>query len=153
MGIISLYLGSIVLANILVHTFGIVTFLGITFPVGAVLIGVTFSFRDLLQQKQGKWGCWKWMITAMGITFVFSRNIAIASTAAFIVSEIIDWFIFTYSNRPFKQRIVLSNLFGTPIDSIIFVVFAFGWNWQAIWGQTVVKFLSSLIVLMFKKTE
>jgi len=143
------YLGSIILANILVHTFGIVTVMGLTFPAGAVAIGLTFSARDYVQRKHGKWGCWVWMIVAMVITFFFNKNIALASMSAFMISEFIDWLIFTLSNRPFNQRIILSNLFGTPIDSVVFVALAFGWNWQAIWGQTVVKFVSSLLVLSF----
>ena len=43
----------------------------------------------------------------------------------------------------------MSNLFGTPLDSIVFVSLAFGLNWQAIVGQSIVKFISSLIVLLF----
>ena len=147
---ILLYLGSIVLANVLVHMYGIITVLGLSFPAGAAVIGLTFSFRDLLQQKHGKWGCWIWMGAAMVITFFFNQKLAVASVSAFVVSELIDWGIFTYSKKPFQQRIILSNLFGTPIDSIIFITLAFGWNWQAILGQTIVKFISSCIVLVPK---
>lgn len=147
---ISLYLGSIVLANILVHMFHLVTVLGITFPAGAPLIGLTFSFRDLLQQKYGKWGCCKWMGVALIITLVFNPNLALASGAAFIVAESVDWLIFTYSERPFNQRILLSNIFGVPLDSVLFVTIAFGWYWPAVWGQTIVKLTSSLVVMAFK---
>ena len=149
MGSIILYLSSIILANILVHTFGIITVLGLTFPAGAVMIGLTFSFRDILQQRHGKWGCWVWMFAALIITFFFNKNIAFASMSAFLISEFVDWSIFTYSKRPFNQRIMLSNLVGTPIDSVVFVVLAFGFNWQAIWGQTIIKFVSSLVVVGF----
>lgn len=153
MGIIFLYLGSIILANTLVHTLGIVTVFGLTFPAGAVMIGLTFSFRDILQQRHGKWGCWKWMAVALLVTFFFNQNIAVASITAFIVAESIDWAIFTYLKGSFSKRLIISNLFGTPIDSVVFVVLAFGWNWQAIWGQTVVKFLSGLLVLGFGRRE
>lgn len=153
MGSVIFYLSSIILANILVHTFGIVTVLGITFPAGAVAIGLTFSARDYVQRKHGKWGCWIWMVIAMVITFFFNRDIALASMSAFIISEFVDWLIFTYSKKPFNQRIILSNLFGTPIDSLIFVCLAFGWNWPAIWGQTLVKFASSLIVLALNQKK
>lgn len=144
------YLAGIVLANITVHILGIVTILGITFPAGAVFVGLTFSFRDMLQAKHGKWGCWKWMGVALLLTLAFNPGLAVASGVAFIISEAIDWAIFTFSNRPFNQRIILSNLFGTPVDSLVFVCLAFGWNWPAIWGQTLVKMVSSLFVLWMK---
>ena len=47
------YLGSIVLGNILVHSLGLVTVLGVTFPAGAVAIGITFSARDFMQERYG----------------------------------------------------------------------------------------------------
>jgi len=151
MNTIFLYLGSILLANALVSVFGVVTVLGLTFPAGAAVIGLTFSFRDMLQQKHGKWGCWKWMMAAMVITLLFNQTIAAASMIAFTISEGVDWAVFTYSKGSFKKRLIMSNIFGTPLDSVVFVVIAFGWNWPAIWGQTIIKLISSLAVLLFKK--
>ncbi len=84
------YLGSIVLANMLVHTLGIITVFGLTFPAGAVAIGLTFSTRDLVQERFGKYGCWLWMLVAVVITFAFNRQLAIASVCAFVVAELAD---------------------------------------------------------------
>jgi len=144
------YLASIVFANVLASIFGIVAIFGISFPAGAVAIGLTFSARDYVQQIYGKLGCWKWMITALIITLFFNLNVAVASGSAFLVAEFIDWIIFTYSNRPFKQRVIISNLISIPIDSVIFVVLAFGWNWDAVWGQTIIKIVFSIIFLFIK---
>lgn len=145
------YLGSIVLANILVHTLGIVTVLGLTFPAGAVAIGLTFSTRDFVQERYGKYGCWGWMLVAVAITFVFNRQLALASVCAFVIAEASDWAIFTYSRGNFEKRLVLSNLISTPLDSVIFVLLAFGPVWPAIWGQAIVKMLSSLLILPLLK--
>lgn len=145
------YLGSILLANLLVHQFGIVTVLGITFPAGAVAIGLTFSARDFVQQRWGKWGCWGWMLVASGITFLFNQRLAIASVTAFFIAETLDWLIFTLCPGSLQKRIVLSNLIGCPLDSLVFVCLAFGWVWPAIWGQTVVKMASSMIALAFAR--
>ncbi len=145
------YLGSIVLANILVHTLGLVTVFGLTFPAGAIAIGLTFSTRDFVQERYGKYGCWIWMLLAVVITFAFNRQLAIASVCAFMVSELSDWAIYTYSAGNIEKRLVLSNLVSTPIDSIIFVLLAFGPVWPAIWGQTIVKMLSSMLVLPLLK--
>lgn len=146
-----LYLLSIIAANWMVHQFGIVTILGITFPAGAVAIGLTFSARDFVQRRWGEWGCWIWMLTATGITFLFNRQIAIASVSAFLVAETLDWIIFTICRGSFSKRVVLSNLIGCPIDSVIFVYLAFGWVWPAMWGQTVVKLVSSMTALIFSR--
>lgn len=143
------YLGSILLANYLVIQFGIINLGFIMFPAGAVCIGLTFSARDLVQRRYGKWGAWLWMLIATGITILFKPKIAVASGTAFLAAEAMDWLIYTFTRRPLAERIFLSNLLGTPLDSLIFVTMAFGFIWPAIWGQTVIKFLSSLIVIPF----
>ena len=145
------YLGSIVLANMLVHTLGIITVFGLTFPAGAVAIGLTFSTRDLVQERYGKYGCWLWMLVAVVITFAFNQQLAIASVCAFVVAELADWAIYTYSGGNIEKRLILSNLVSTPIDSVVFVLLAFGPVWPAIWGQTIVKMISSLLILPLLK--
>jgi uncharacterized PurR-regulated membrane protein YhhQ (DUF165 family) len=145
------YLSSIILANILVHALGIVTVFGLSFPAGAVAIGLTFSTRDLVQERYGKYGCWGWMLVAVVITFAFNRQLAVASVCAFVVAEFSDWLIYTYSRGNIEKRLILSNLVSTPIDSLVFVLLAFGPVWPAIWGQTVVKMISSMLILpLFK---
>ena len=148
---IALYLSGIITANILVHTFGIVKIGPLMFPAGAVMIGLTFSFRDMVQQRYGKWQCWIWMFVASGITLLFNPQLALASVSAFLIAEFIDWAIFTFTGGTFQRRLILSNLIGTPVDSFVFVTLAFGFYWPAIWGQTLIKFASSLLVLFFIK--
>ena len=143
----ALYLGSIVLGNILVHSLGLVTVWGLTFPAGAAAIGLTFSARDFVQERYGKIGCWGWILVASLITFLFNRQLALASVCAFIIAEGCDWLIYTYAGGSFAKRLLLSNLISTPLDSVVFVLLAFGPVWPAIWGQTIIKLLSSLLVL------
>lgn len=145
------YLGSIVLANILVHTLGLITVLGLTFPAGAVAIGLTFSTRDFVQERYGKYGCWLWMLVAVVITFAFNQQLAMASVCAFVVAELADWAIYSYARGSVEKRLVLSNLVSTPLDSVVFVLLAFGPVWPAIWGQAIVKMISSLLILPLLK--
>ena len=144
-----IYLSSIILANLLVQKYGIVSFLGLSFPAGAVVVGITFTLRDTVQIKYGKWGCWAWMILASLITLCFSSGIAVASMTAFVLSESIDWIVFTLYPGSIRKRMVISNLVGIPSDSLIFVTMLFGWNPAAIAGQAVVKIVSSLVVVFF----
>ena len=145
------YLGSIVLGNLLVHSLGLVTVWGLTFPAGAAAIGLTFSARDFVQERYGKFGCWAWILVASLITFLFNQSLAWASLCAFFVAEFSDWLIYTYTGGGFSKRLLLSNLISTPLDSLVFVLLAFGPAWPAIWGQTIIKMLSSLLVLPLLK--
>jgi len=148
---VTFYLSSIVLGNIMVHSLGLVTILGLTFPAGAIAIGLTFSARDCVQERYGKFGCWVWMLVASVITFAFNQQLALASVCAFFISELSDWAIYTSTGGSFKKRLLLSNLVSTPLDSLIFVLLAFGPIWPAIWGQTIVKMLSSMLILPLLK--
>ncbi|SEA49606.1 hypothetical protein SAMN05660420_02295 [Desulfuromusa kysingii] len=144
---VAFYLGSIVIGNMMVHSLGLVTVLGMTFPAGAVAVGLTFSARDIVQERYGTFGCWGWMLAASLITLAFNQQLALASGCAFVISELSDWYIFTKSRGGLKQRLVLSNLVSTPLDSLVFVLLAFGPVWPAIWGQTIIKICSSLLIL------
>jgi uncharacterized PurR-regulated membrane protein YhhQ (DUF165 family) len=145
------YLGSIVVANLLVMQFGIVQAAGISFPAGAVAIGFTFTARDLVQRRFGKWGCWFWMFVAAGISALFSPTLALASLGAFVVAEGLDWAVFTTTPLSFRGRAIVSNIVGTPLDSVVFVYLAFGPIWDAMWGQTIIKLASSLLIVLFVK--
>ncbi len=145
------HLGSIILGNILVNSLGLVTVLGLTFPAGAVAIGLTFSARDFMQERYGKFGCWGWMLVASIITFLFNQQLALASFSAFFIAEFSDWLIYTRTKGSLEKRLILSNLISTPLDSLIFVLLAFGPIWPAIWGQAIIKMISSLLILpLFK---
>lgn len=143
------YLGSILIANWLVIQFGIIKFAGLTFPAGAAAIGLTFSARDLVQRRWGKWRCWIWMLIASLITLIFNTQIAVASMSAFLISEATDWIIFTLTKGNIGKRIFYSNLLGIPLDSIVFVGIAFGFLWSVIIGQAIIKFAFSLLVILF----
>ena len=143
------YLLSILAANVVVNAFGIVTILGITFPAGAPLIGATFTARDYVQRRYGKVRCWWWMLAASAITVLFNPSLALASCAAFLVAEGLDWAVYTFAPGSFTRRVLLSNLIGLPLDSVVFVALAFGWVWPAIIGQTVVKLVCGVLVLAF----
>lgn len=147
------YLGSIVLANLLVMQFGIVHAAGLAFPAGAAAIGITFTARDMVQRRYGKWGCWVWMLAAAAISALFSPTLAMASLGAFVVAEGLDWAVFTTTPLSFRGRAIVSNIVGTPLDSIIFVYLAFGPIWDAMWGQTIIKLASSLLIVFFVKNS
>ncbi|MEE8394097.1 MAG: VUT family protein, partial [Rhodospirillales bacterium] len=64
---------------------------------GAMLVGVAISY------------------------FMASPMVAAASAAAFLVSELADWAVYSFTRRPFSQRVLFSSLLGAPIDSAVFL--------------------------------
>lgn len=157
-----LYLISIALGNIFVILFGIGTltladtmnpenvYFTVTFPLGALWIGLTFSFRDFVQRYWSHQKCWIWMAVAAVITYLWNKEVALASMLAFMGSECVDWLVFyVLRNRQLKTRVIVSNLISCPLDSLIFVPIAFGVPWysDAVWGQALVKYICSLFAL------
>jgi uncharacterized PurR-regulated membrane protein YhhQ (DUF165 family) len=62
------------------------------------------------------------MILGCIASYIFAdKQMVIASTCAFLVGETIDWCIYTFSGKPFSQRLLASSLFSVPIDSAIFL--------------------------------
>lgn len=155
------YMLSIVFANLTVAWFGLVTWFGwLTFPAGAVFIGLTFSMRDFVQREWGHRDVWWFMIATTVITTLMGVilshlpvplwKVALGSAVAFIVSEAIDWAVYYFMKKDIIWRICVSNIFSTPIDSILFVGIVFGgWSFlnPPVWGQTIVKYLSGLLVI------
>ena len=153
------YILSIILGNLLVVYLGIIHMFGLVFPAGAIAIGLTFSLRDFVQRSFGH-KVWYFMIISTILTallsFVLANmpippwKVALASAVAFIVSEATDWLVYTITKKDIIFRIIVSNLFSTPLDSILFVGIAFGsFNFfdPPVYGQAIVKYASGLLVL------
>lgn len=87
----------------------------------AIVTGLVLVVRDFAQREIGHW-----VFGAMAAGLAFSSmttplNIVLASGAAFLISEIVDWAVYTFTKRPLSQRILLSSLFAAPLDSAIFL--------------------------------
>ena len=119
---VGLYIFFIVLVN---YAFGIVPLLSL--PGGelwspvALIVGLVFVLRDYAQRAVGHWVL-PAMLLGGGISwFMASPVIALASVCAFLISELVDWAVYTLTGRPFSQRILLSSAIATPVDSVVFL--------------------------------
>jgi len=109
-------------------------------PSGVLMIGLALVLRDLVQRRLGK----VWVIGAIIVGAVLSAIIAppalvLASTIAFLVSELADFAVYTPLQR--KRLILavfLSGIVGLIIDSLIFLQLAFG-NLDYFSGQIIGK--------------
>lgn len=93
---------------------------GGAWPPLAIITGLILVVRDFAQ-REIKHYIWLALIIAAILSFVTSSPIvATASTVAFVISEIADWALFTFSKRPLSERVLISSLLSAPIDTILF---------------------------------
>lgn len=109
-------------------------------PSGVLMIGLALVLRDLVQRRLGV----KWVLLAIAIGAALSAMLApgalvLASSAAFLLSELADFAVYTPLQR---RRLVLavfaSGIVGLVIDSIVFLQLAFG-SLEFLPGQIVGK--------------
>ena len=72
--------------------------------------------------------------------------VAIASLVAFLVSETIDWGVFTVTNKPLHQRILISSLLSTPVDSALFLYMIGHFSIFATATMFISKMLAAVVV-------
>ena len=123
---------------------------GITAPSGVLMIGIALVLRDLVQRRLGFW----WAVGAIAaggfLSATFSPpSLVIASTVAFLLSEIADLMVYTpLQKRGLILAVILSSIVGLVVDSIIFLQLAFG-SLQFVEGQILGKAWMVLLAIPF----
>ncbi|KAA3622415.1 MAG: VUT family protein [Proteobacteria bacterium] len=109
-------------------------------PSGVLMIGLALVLRDLLQRRLGV----SWVLSAIFLGAVLSALLApgalvLASTAAFLLSELADFAIYTpLQKRRLLLAVFASSVVGLVIDSLVFLQLAFG-NLDFLAGQVIGK--------------
>ncbi|WP_066298538.1 VUT family protein [Bacillus sp. FJAT-29937] len=159
-----IYLFAIVLANVVTAKFAPLAVGIFLIPMGSFLIGATFIFRDLVQNKYGRTKTYLFICLALILSAISSYLlgdtlwIVFASALSFAVSETTDTEIYSRLNLPMHFRVLYSGVIGGILDSAIFVVVGLSpiganilpWNmiWMAILGQIVVKVIMQFLGVM-----
>jgi queuosine precursor transporter len=121
---------------------------GIAAPSGVYLIGLILVLRDLVQRTSGPWVTLALIMLGTGIVALMSPALAVASALAFLVSEGIDFAIYTYLERDtFIGAVLISNLVSIVVDSIIFLTVAFG-SLAFLDGQIIGKLIGTGVGLL-----
>lgn len=94
---------------------------GEMWPPMSLVVGFIFVVRDFAQREVGHRVLIAMLIGAALSYVMAAPYVAIASAAAFLVSELADWLVYTVTRRPLSQRILFSSLIGTPVDSVVFL--------------------------------
>jgi queuosine precursor transporter len=95
---------------------------GEMYPLMTVFVGLIFILRDYSQREIGHKVLGAMAIGAVLSYFMASPFVAIASVAAFTISEVVDWAYYTWSKKSLRQRILISSALSTPVDSAVFLI-------------------------------
>jgi len=101
---------------------------GITAPSGVLMIGLGLVLRDLVQRRLGKaWTLGAILVGAALSGLVAPPALVVASVAAFLLSELADFAVYTpLQKRGLIRAVILSSLVGLCVDSVAFLYLAFG---------------------------
>lgn len=101
---------------------------GLLAPSGVLTVGVALVLRDVVQRCLGPWPS----LVAIAIGSALSAALApaalvVASAAAFFLSELVDFVVYSpLQRRRLMLAVLLSALLGLTVDSFVFLWLAFG---------------------------
>ncbi len=119
---------------------------GTMWPPMSLVVGFIFVVRDFAQREIGHKVLIAMLVGAALSYVMADPHVAIASAAAFLVSELADWLIYSLTKRPLSQRIIYSSLLSAPLDSAVFL---FGVGFFSVAGvvtMTLSKLLGAFVV-------
>ena len=85
-----------------------------------IVVGFVFVLRDYAQREAGHNVLFATAAAGVLTWFMVDPAIAVASITAFILAEMADWAIYSFTKRPLSQRILYSSLIAVPLDTLAF---------------------------------
>jgi uncharacterized PurR-regulated membrane protein YhhQ (DUF165 family) len=148
---IILFAATVLLANWLTTHYGLVSVgFGLVATAGTYAAGLAFGLRDWCQETTGRRGAILAVIIGAALSAVVADGrIALASATAFLISELVDFGIYTpLRSRNLTAAVVASNTAGSIVDTLIFLSIAgFGVTGSALWGQVIGKGWMTLLAV------
>ena len=156
---ISLYLGAVIMANLLIAHFGA----NAAIPVAFVLIGLDLTSRDYLHDAWHGRHLWPKMLALIGTGSLLSwfvnfraGPVAFASFVAFAFAGLADAISYhILRDKMYLLKVNGSNVVSAFVDSLVFPLLAFhAWLPWIVLGQFAAKFLGGLVwsvILQYKR--
>lgn len=150
-----LYVGLIILANVLATRWIIPLPFSLAVPAGVFVIAPIFTLRDEVHERYGRKGAYLLVAIAAVIswgTSIMTGNtllarITLSSVIAFVFNGMLDTEIYHELRKKSRLSAILgSNAISSLVDSVLFIWVAFGPLWQLMLGQYMVKMLISTLV-------
>jgi uncharacterized PurR-regulated membrane protein YhhQ (DUF165 family) len=140
------YIALIILVNWGFTVVPLVPLFGEMWPPMSLVVGLIFVARDFAQKEIGHKVILAMLVAAGLSYFMASPFVAAASLAAFLISEFADWAIYTWTRKPFAQRILISSVVSTPIDSAVFLAMIGHFSFTGVVIMTLSKMIGALVV-------
>jgi hypothetical protein len=123
---------------------------GIVAPSGVLMVGAALVLRDLVQRRLGvEFGIGAIVAGAAISAGLAPTSLVLASAAAFLLSEIADFAIYTpLARRRLVAAVIASSTAGLVVDSIVFLWLAFG-SLEILFGQIIGKLWMVLLAIPF----
>jgi queuosine precursor transporter len=123
---------------------------GLNAPSGVLLIGAALVLRDLVQRRLGvEFGVGAIIAGAAISAGLSPPSIVVASGSAFLLSEAVDFAVYTpLARNRLVLAVVVSSMIGLVVDSCIFLWLAFG-SLDFLAGQVVGKAWMVLLSIPF----
>lgn len=153
----------VVAANWLTSTYGFVPVgLGFSATAGTFAFGFALALRDSTQDILGKRVMLSIVFVGAAISYLVSdQMIALASAVAFLFAELVNFAVYTplrnksvLGDSRWAAAVVSSSIAGAIIDTVIFLLIAFGWaavTIPALVGQLIGKAYATVIYLIVGK--
>lgn len=140
---------TIIVANWLVVHLGIVSVgFGQVAPAAVFAAGFAFTFRDIVQRTLGRKAVVVAIAVGGALSALISPQFAVASSAAFLVSEFADFSVYTpLEERSWLGAVAASNTVGLLFDSVLFLWLAFG-SLTFLPGQIIGKLWTTLAAVI-----
>ncbi len=121
---------------------------GLLAPSGVLAVGIALVLRDAVQRCLGaRWGLVAILAGTLLSALVAPGALVLASGAAFLLSELADFAVYTpLQRRGLLLAVVASSAVGLLVDSVVFLSLAFG-NLDYLAGQVVGKAWAVLFAL------
>lgn len=146
---VSFYLFAIVFSNVAFSYFPLLqTPLG-PIPSMALFVGFVFVLRDYAQREHGNKVLLAMLAGCVISAFFADGTVVVASVAAFAVSEIADYLVYTWTKRPFHERVLLSSLISVPVDTVIFLTLIGVYNPASMVAMSISKIAAAIVIYMF----
>jgi hypothetical protein len=133
---------------------------GISFAIGTLFFGATFTLRDYMH-RHGRKTVYLAIVLALACNAVMSVWLGVdwriigASFLSIAIAESTDTEIYqALIQKSWLVRVTGSNLVSIPLDTVLFTVLAFGGvlPWPLIWsiivGDTIVKFIIATLIAL-----
>lgn len=157
--LVSVFIACVALANWLTARYHFIPIgFGLVATAGTIAAGACLALRDGLQDIGGRLAVIVAILAGAAVSFMTSNPaLAIASGAAFLVSECADAAVYTPLRRRAKTgdtrwvaAVMASGLVGTIVDTIVFLGLAFGMAAiaPALVGQLIGKSYPTLVYVL-----